>query len=81
MAKMICQVCKAQLPFKLDDGSWFFEKVEFLPELKKRHYQNYLALCPNMQLCSARQQFRGFDAAHVLDLERNELEVFSPSKT
>lgn len=30
---MICQVC--------------FEAVEFLPELRKRHYQNYLALCPN----------------------------------
>lgn len=44
---MICQVCKSKLPFKLDDGSDFFEKVEFLPELTRRHYQNYLALCPN----------------------------------
>ena len=35
------------MPFKLDDGTDYFEKVEFLPELKKRHYQNYLALCPN----------------------------------
>src|SRR4029453_10896960 len=45
--EMICQVCKAALPFKLDDGTDYFEKVEFLPELKRRHYQNYLALCPN----------------------------------
>jgi hypothetical protein len=45
--EMICQICKGPLPFKLDDGSDFFEKVEFLPELKKHHYQNYLALCPN----------------------------------
>lgn len=44
---MICQACKAAMPFKLDDGSLYFEKVEFLPRLKKRHYQNYLALCPN----------------------------------
>ena len=44
---MICQVCKAPLPFKLDDGSDYFEKVEFLTDLRKRHYQNYLALCPN----------------------------------
>ena len=44
---MICQLCKAPLPFKLDDGTEYFEKVEFLPELKRRHYQNYLALCPN----------------------------------
>jgi hypothetical protein len=44
---MICQICRGSLSFKLDDGSDYFEKVEFLPELKKRHYQNYLALCPN----------------------------------
>ena len=43
----ICQICKDSLPFRLADGSYFFEAVEFLPELKKRHYQNYLALCPN----------------------------------
>ena len=45
--EMICQACKATLPFKLDDGSYYFEKVEFLKDLKRRHYQNYLALCPN----------------------------------
>jgi len=45
--EMICQVCKAPLPFKLDDGSYYFEKVEFLKEFKRRYRQNYLALCPN----------------------------------
>lgn len=45
--EMICQVCKAPLPFKLNDGTAYFEKIEFLKNLKKRHYQNYLALCPN----------------------------------
>ena len=45
--EMICQVCKGSLPFRLDDGTAYFEKVEFLTDLKKRHYQNYLALCPN----------------------------------
>lgn len=45
--EMTCQACKGPLPFKLDDGSEFFETVEFLPGLTKRHYQNYLALCPN----------------------------------
>jgi hypothetical protein len=44
---MICQVCKNRLPFKLDDGSDYFERVEFLRELKRRHHSNYLALCPN----------------------------------
>lgn len=45
--EMFCQICQAPLPFKLDDGRFYFEKVEFLPELKQRYYQNYLALCPN----------------------------------
>ncbi|WP_224958711.1 sacsin N-terminal ATP-binding-like domain-containing protein [Geomonas subterranea] len=44
---VICQACKSLMPFKLDDGSDYFEKVEFLPDLQKRYYQNYLALCPN----------------------------------
>ena len=45
--EMICQICKSRVPFSLDDGTPYFEKVEFLPELTRRHYQNYLALCPN----------------------------------
>lgn len=43
----VCQACKSRMPFSLDDGTPYFEKVEFLPELTRRHYQNYLALCPN----------------------------------
>jgi hypothetical protein len=45
--EMTCQICKGPLPFKLEDGTEFFEAVEFLPDLRKRHFQNYLALCPN----------------------------------
>lgn len=45
--EVTCQICKGPLPFKLDDGREYFEVVEFLPELRKRHHQNYLALCPN----------------------------------
>ncbi len=44
---MICQICKKPLPFQLDDGTYYVEKVEFLTDLKKRHRENYLALCPN----------------------------------
>lgn len=46
---MFCQVCERPMPFTLDDGTPYFEAVEFLPEdeLQKRHPQNYLALCPN----------------------------------
>ena len=43
----ICQVCKDRLPFKLAEGNYFFEAVEFIPDLKRLHHQNYLALCPN----------------------------------
>lgn len=43
----ICQVCQDSLPFKTTDGSYFFETVEFIKELDRRHFQNYLALCPN----------------------------------
>ena len=45
--EVTCQICKGPLPFKLDDGREYFEVVEFLPELARRHPQNYLALCPN----------------------------------
>ncbi|RYY23230.1 MAG: hypothetical protein EOP62_20810 [Sphingomonadales bacterium] len=45
--ELTCQLCKGPLPFKLEDGREYFEVVEFLPELTKRHPQNYLALCPN----------------------------------
>jgi hypothetical protein len=51
--EMICQICRAPLPFKLDGGEYYFEAVEFLSGkdsksgLRRRHYQNYLALCPN----------------------------------
>jgi hypothetical protein len=43
----MCQICKGPLPFKLTDGRYYCEKVEFLAVLRRRHYQNYLSLCPN----------------------------------
>jgi hypothetical protein len=45
--ELVCQICKKRMPFTLANGSFYFESVEFLVELKRRHYQNYLALCPN----------------------------------
>lgn len=45
--QMICQVCKTELPFKLNDGTYYFDKKEFLSELPLRHRENYLAMCPN----------------------------------
>jgi len=64
------------LPFKLDDGSDYFEKVEFLPQLRRHHYQNYLALCPNH---AAMFQHANGSAASIPDsfvgLTENELPV------
>lgn len=45
--EMFCQICKGPMPFKLADDKPFFETVEFILGLDARHYQNYLALCPN----------------------------------
>ncbi|WP_010660163.1 sacsin N-terminal ATP-binding-like domain-containing protein [Brucella anthropi] len=46
-AEQICQICKDVLPFKVDDTSYYFEAVEFLPELRRHYDQNYVCLCPN----------------------------------
>ena len=74
--EMTCQICKGPLPFKLDDGREFFETVEFLPGLLKRHFQNYLALCPNHSAMyqytnGSRENIRNI----VASLTGNELEV------
>ena len=72
----ICQVCKDRLPFKLTDGRYFFELVEFLPDLERHHYQNYLALCPNhaamfMHANGSEDDLRD----RFLDLDGSELEL------
>ena len=74
--EMICQICKAHLPFRLDDGSDYFEAVEFLPALSKRHYQNYLALCPThaamFRYAKSSSQSLAEDVLHLVG---NELEI------
>jgi hypothetical protein len=73
---MICQVCKSALPFTLDDGSYYFEMVEFLRELKKRHYQNYLALCPDhAAMFKYANGSRDVTKALFLRMDGQELEV------
>lgn len=74
--EMICQICKRPLPFRLTDGTPYFERVEFLRKLTKRYHQNYLALCPNH---AAMFQYANGTHGIMLDLflgvEDNELEV------
>ena len=45
--EVFCQVCDEPLPFKLDNGEFYMEKTELIEGLQRRHYQNYLCLCPN----------------------------------
>lgn len=74
--ELICQVCKRPMPFRLTDGTPYFERVEFLRELTKRYHQNYLALCPNH--AAMFQYANGTDGMMLdlfLEIEGNELEV------
>ena len=43
---MICQICRTELPFKLDNEDYYFEAVDFLGDEKAVAW-NHLALCPN----------------------------------
>lgn len=44
---MICQACKAELPFKLPNGTYYFEAVEIFNTVEKQFRETFLALCPN----------------------------------
>jgi hypothetical protein len=52
--RVICQCCHHVMPFKLKDGSWYFEAVEFVPGRKRVHKVNALALCP---VCAAKYKY------------------------
>lgn len=45
--QMICQACKNELPFRLPNGSYYFEAVETFHDTTKRLRESYLCLCPN----------------------------------
>ena len=51
---LICQSCHDAMPFKLKDGSWYFEAVQFVPGRKRIHKANALAMCP---LCAAKYKY------------------------
>ena len=48
--EMHCQACRKPLPFKMKDGSWYFEAVKLVGGRKQVHKANAIALCP---LCAA----------------------------
>jgi hypothetical protein len=50
--QLVCQICKAEMPFRQRDGDHYFEAVEALTvdHFPKEHEAQFLALCP---LCAA----------------------------
>ncbi len=49
--QMVCQACHKEMPFKLDDGSYYFEAVECVNDEDRELCENHLALCP---ICAAK---------------------------
>ncbi len=53
--RMHCQTCQGVMPFKQDNGEWYFEAVQLIKDRKYLHRVNHLALCP---LCAAFYQYK-----------------------
>lgn len=64
--KMICQTCEQEMPFKLDNGSYYFEAVECIKNFQKESGENYIALCP---ICAAKYRFANGSNEDVLRSE------------
>jgi hypothetical protein len=62
--ELICQICCEVMPFKLDNGQFYFEAVQCVGGLSKELPQNYIALCP---VCAAK--FRQANSTAPNDLE------------
>lgn len=79
---MICQICQDELPFKIENGEYFFEKVEFLTELERIHTQNFLALCPNHSaMIQHANQYRNKMKNLFLQMEGCKMEIWLAGKT
>jgi hypothetical protein len=48
---MVCQCCREEMPFRLANGSYYFEAVQFDHDLDRELLQNHMALCP---VCAAK---------------------------
>lgn len=74
--EMICQICTKELPFKKPDGQYYFEKINFIQNLKKLYFQNYLALCPNhAAMFKVANESKDTLLDTFMNLENNYLEV------
>ena len=43
---LYCQICRNEMPFKLSDGSYYFEAVSLINDTEKSYRYNFIALCP-----------------------------------
>ena len=48
---MVCQMCEEEMPFKLQNGEYYFESIEIDSNFPIETHQLYLALCPE---CAAK---------------------------
>jgi hypothetical protein len=69
---LYCQGCHRPMPFKLNNGDWYFEAVQFIPKREKPQHQNALALCP---LCAALYKYTLETSEDVLLASLREVEV------
>ena len=62
--QMVCQGCQREMPFRLDDGGYYFEAVAMVRSPPVELAEVHLALCPT---CAAKwQHARGTDDAELV---------------
>ncbi|TAZ70703.1 hypothetical protein ELH72_30150 (plasmid) [Rhizobium ruizarguesonis] len=73
LGDMVCQACHDVMPFKLPNGTHYFEACELLESLTTEHAENHLALCPT---CAAKWRYA--NPAEDLDLRASIAAATSP---
>jgi len=72
---LYCQICQQEMPFKLSDGSYYFEVVQLIGDTQKRYKENYIALCPTD---AAKFQYANPSKDNISDLVNALLDDRSP---
>jgi hypothetical protein len=63
---LICQACRKPMPFRVPDGSFYFEAVEIIAKSDKRFRESFLALCPNHAAAFRHANRQSGDMAEVI---------------
>jgi hypothetical protein len=72
--ELICQCCHEEMPFKLGEYH-YFEAVQCVKGQEKRHFQNYLALCPT---CAAMYKYARIREPDDTEIRRSLIEHNAP---